>query len=376
MKLIWPLAVLGICLGLGAAIAYVFLNSNAEGGSDDTTVTLSQDATRVSAWVDARLLAAAASRVEAQNEPADAPDAALELPGLREQRDHLYDALLSRLGVDPRTIELIANIIEASPYAGTGNPEVTLHPLTPEQCEARRAHALRSNDDEAHCGAPNMVAVFDPKSEDVLRSKLCIDQFEFPNIPCEYPLVWVRSSEAVQICRALGKRLCDAHEWEGACAGGILPVNEEYYFDLSREESTEKHNQLRQRTWLGSLAPLLDVCATMAAKNPNCWDVTWEQCGSNTYPAGSFPNCVSPFGAYDMLGNVAEHMNLPLRIEQLMQPWGSRRDRNERQLVCIRRSRSAPRRLSLACPAVARNGDRLPLEPPELPFGLSLLQRR
>lgn len=60
----------------------------------------------------------------------------------------------------------------------------------------------------------------------------------------------------------------------------------------------------------------------MAAKNSDCWDVTWEQCGSNTYPAGSFPNCVSPFGAYDMLGNVAEHMNLPLRIEQLMSRGG------------------------------------------------------
>ena len=67
---------------------------------------------------------------------------------------------------------------------------------------------------------------------------------------------------------------------------------------------------------------LVDVCGTMATKNVNCWDVTWEQCGSNTYPAGSFPGCVSSFGAYDMLGNVAEHMNLPLSAEQLASSTG------------------------------------------------------
>lgn len=230
MKPFWPLAILGAILGSGAAIVYVLVNPNEQGEVKAAPVRLAQGSNRVAAWVDARLLAAAASRVELQNEPGEVPDAAAELPSLREQRDHLYEALVSRLAVDPRTIESIANIIEASPYAGTGNPDATLHPLTPEQCEARRAHALLSHDDEVLCGAPNMVAVFDPKSEDVLHSKLCIDQYEFPNIPCEYPLVWVRSSEAVQICKVMGKRLCDAHEWEGACAGAILPATQEYYF--------------------------------------------------------------------------------------------------------------------------------------------------
>ena len=322
MKLAWPLAAFGILLGAGAATVYVLVSSNSDERDATAPVLLTEDATRVAAWMDSRLLTAAVPSAELQLDAAESPDATVELQGLREQRDHLYQVLLTRLAVDPKAVESIANIIEVSPYAGTGNPEATQHPITPEQCEARRLHVLLSSDDESLCGAPNMVAVFDPKSEDVPHSRLCIDQYEFPNIPCEYPLVWVRSSEAAQICKALGKRLCDAHEWEGACAGAILPVKSEYWFNLSREESTKGHNDKRVRTWLGSPSPLLDVCGTMSAKNPDCWDVTWEQCGSNTYPTGSFPGCVSPFGAYDMLGNVAEHMNLPLRLEQLASRGG------------------------------------------------------
>ena len=32
------------------------------------------------------------------------------------------------------------------------------------------------------------------------------------------------------MCEAEGKRLCDAHEWEGACAGKLEPPD--YRFDL------------------------------------------------------------------------------------------------------------------------------------------------
>lgn len=322
MKVIWLLAALGVLLGLGAAILCVDVFTMGQTNSDAEPARLAEDATQVAAWVDARLLAAAALRSEPETDATEPTDAGAEVPDLREQRDHLYEALMSRLAVDPRAVERIASVIEASPYAGTGNPEATVHPLTPQQCKVRRAHATFSSDDKALCGAPNMVAVFDPKSQDALRARLCIDQYEFPNIPCEYPLVWVRSSEALQICQALGKRLCDAHEWEGACAGAIRPVPDEYSFELPRSQSAERHNERRVRSWLGSPTPLLDVCGTMAAKNPDCWDVTWEKCGSNTYPAGSFPDCVSPFGVYDMLGNVAEHMNLALRVEQLASRGG------------------------------------------------------
>src|SRR5512136_3125337 len=80
-----------------------------------------------------------------------------------------------------------------------------------------------------------MAPLYHPTVEKAEDAKACIDQFEFPDIPCVYPVVWVRAREAALICRAVGKRLCDAHEWEGACAGALGPAD--YRFDLARGAS-------------------------------------------------------------------------------------------------------------------------------------------
>ena len=45
--------------------------------------------------------------------------------------------------------------------------------------------------------------------------------------------------------------------------------------------------------------------------------------GSNTFPDGTFPECRSPLQVYDLNGNAAEHMNLPLNESQ-MSSRGSR----------------------------------------------------
>jgi formylglycine-generating enzyme required for sulfatase activity len=140
---------------------------------------------------------------------------------------------------------------------------------------------------------------------------VCIDQLEFPNLPCEYPVVYVRAREAADLCRAVGKRICDAHEWEGACAGSVGPAQEEYVWGRPRRETNAHHNVTRQKVW--SYGPVEDRarCAMGSWKTPGCPGGGWDQCGSNTYPAGAFPECRSPFGVFDMHGNVAEHMNLP-----------------------------------------------------------------
>ena len=66
-----------------------------------------------------------------------------------------------------------------------------------------------------------MAPLYDPATQKPEDAKVCIDQFEFPDIPCAYPVVWVKAREAAEICSAMGKRLCDAHEWEGACEGDL-----------------------------------------------------------------------------------------------------------------------------------------------------------
>ena len=53
------------------------------------------------------------------------------------------------------------------------------------------------------------------------------------------------------------------------------------------------------------------------AKTATCNGGEWGGCGSNTYPTGSFPECHSPLGVYDINGNAAEHMNIPINPSQM-----------------------------------------------------------
>ena len=157
------------------------------------------------------------------------------------------------------------------------------------------------------------------------QAKACIDQFEFPDIPCAYPVVWVKAREAAQICEAEGKRLCDAHEWEGACAGSLEPPD--YRFDLAQGQEPEAairrmriaHNAAHQADKSWSYGPEYQrgMCATGSFKTPGCPGGGWQLCGSNTYPTGDFPACHSPLSVYDLNGNAAEHMNLPLNKQQM-----------------------------------------------------------
>jgi formylglycine-generating enzyme required for sulfatase activity len=169
-----------------------------------------------------------------------------------------------------------------------------------------------------------MVPLYDPAAgETAASAKACIDQFEFPNIECEYPVVWVRANEAQALCHALDKRLCDAHEWEGACAGAVKSPDSEYAFGERRIMMQYLHNKSRELVWSYGKEKNHALCATGSAKGPKCLTPSWTGCGSNDYPAGSFPECVSPLGAYDLNGNAAEHMNFPMSADELGSQGGS-----------------------------------------------------
>ena len=174
-------------------------------------------------------------------------------------------------------------------------------------------------------GEKYMVPLYDPSEKKPEDAEALIDQFEFPNIPCEYPVVWVRAKEAAEICGALGKQLCDAHEWEGACAGRLLPPD--YRFDLAEDQPPsvavkrmrEAHNRAYegQKAWSYGSEYRKGICAASSVKTPGCEGGEWAKCGSNTFPAGFFPDCRSALGVYDLHGNAAEHMNLPLNENQM-----------------------------------------------------------
>ncbi len=246
---------------------------------------------------------------------------------LEAQRKEFLGILEKNYSLDKSKIAEIDKIIHGSPVMGQGNPAVTKHPVAKTECEKRLpADRYQHPEFKKICGAAHMAPLYNPAKEKITDAKACIDQFEFPNVPCEYPLVWTRADEAAALCDAVGKRLCDAHEWEGACNGELL--DPDYEFAMAKGKSLNNgvetmrasHNRkyAASKRWAyGNAEYTKGVCAANSTKDSKCNGGDWKNCGSNTYPAGMFPRCKSPLGVYDQHGNAAEHMNLPLDASQM-----------------------------------------------------------
>ncbi|MBM4359444.1 MAG: SUMF1/EgtB/PvdO family nonheme iron enzyme [Deltaproteobacteria bacterium] len=247
-----------------------------------------------------------------------------ELPELDEPGETLASqraALLRRVRamhrLDDGQIAAIDAAMARAKKTGQGNPESTTHPMTRAECMAKRREAGVRDEKKARCGSPYMVPIFDPATETEEQAKVCVDRYEFPGIPCDYPLTWVSMAQGQEICKAMGKRLCDAHEWEGGCAGALRPPEEEYSFFHDRAGMRGQHNSRREIRWAYGDEKDHAKCGTSSMKSRSCQSSGWKECGSNTFPAGSFPECKSPFGIYDQHGNAAEHMALPLKRQDL-----------------------------------------------------------
>lgn len=319
-----------------AAIALVFVGCGVAAGSDPSGDTgAPPGAATAKSTSEAGAPSAAGSAVsneadagvdaEADAGPKGRPAGEIVLPDedlypdtIEGQRTALLKRMEALLSPGAEALEKLRSIFSASKVMGQGNPKMTQYPMTRKACREKRAAAGVIEYEYDMCGTPFMVPIFNASAgESAKDARVCVDEYEFPGLPCEHPLVWVTSREAQNICHALGKRLCDAHEWEGACAGAVRPSDVEYAFGRSRKDMRRLHNQDRELIW--SYGPAKDhkKCGTMSKKNKGCTSSGFKSCGSNTYPAGSFPECKSPFGVYDLHGNTAEHMSFPMKKEQL-----------------------------------------------------------
>jgi hypothetical protein len=247
---------------------------------------------------------------------------------LKQQREALFQKLQRVQNLSDAQMSAVRKIFAGNPYMGQGNPAVTRHPMTPEQAQAKlKALGINYENPEFEkiCGAKYMAPLYDPATQRPEDAKVCIDQFEFPDIPTEYPVVWVKAREAAQLCSAVGKRICDAHEWEGACQGDLQPPD--YDWNLAKglspaaaiERMRAEHNRkyAPDKRWSYGPTYRTGVCATSSFKTPGCNGGSFTGCGSNTFPDGSFPACHSPLQVYDLNGNAAEIMNLPLNPSQM-----------------------------------------------------------
>ncbi len=145
----------------------------------------------------------------------------------------------------------------------------------------------------------------------------CMDRYEWPNHPGEPPLAMTSWADASRACRSIGKRLCGEWEWVFACEGEeMLPYP--YGFDRDPDACTIDHYAQAPRRWLlGSGDP--DIARAEAAR---IYEAT---------PSGANSRCVSPFGVFDLTGNVDEwtvsHTGMPYRSTLQGGWWGRVRTR-------------------------------------------------
>ncbi len=109
--------------------------------------------------------------------------------------------------------------------------------------------------------------------------RFCIDELEYTKPGEKLPDRHQSWSSAKAVCEARGERLCTEAEWQFACEG---PDMHPYpYGDGLNRDATACNID---RMHLGRIGDLTDY----------------------REPSGSHPRCVSPFGVYDMSGNIEE----------------------------------------------------------------------
>jgi hypothetical protein len=146
---------------------------------------------------------------------------------------------------------------------------------------------------------PERCAEFDRDKWLAISSELptkpmnfCMDRFEYPNQKGEYPVIMANFREAEKLCQTEGKRLCDEAEWTFACEGAeATPYPYGYVRDAEACIVDQKWRPYNGRAMMPRDGP-----AAMCEM-----DRLWQGVAS-----GSLPRCRSPFGVYDMTGNVDE----------------------------------------------------------------------
>jgi hypothetical protein len=144
---------------------------------------------------------------------------------------------------------------------------------------------------------PERCASFDKEKWAKIRDALptramhfCMDRFEYPNRKGEYPVVYVNLPEAQELCRAQSKRLCTEDEWTFACEGEEARP---YPYGFERD----KDACITDRAWRPYDPSAYGKKETLVRELDHLWQGV---------PSGSQPRCRSPFGIYDMTGNIDE----------------------------------------------------------------------
>ena len=118
----------------------------------------------------------------------------------------------------------------------------------------------------------------------------CIDRYEWPNragVKPDFAMDWNHANEQ---CRTAGKRLCNDSEWTLACEGEErLPYPYGYQRNPEACNIDRPYIMPDDNKW-GNLKTRGEELARLDQRDPS----------------GARESCISPFGVYDMTGNVDE----------------------------------------------------------------------
>jgi len=214
-------------------------------------------------------------------------------------------SLLANLGVKPGSAAFAA--------ASADCPEGMVD-VEGDYCSSVEQHCVRWVDPETK----QRCAEFDPESTCVGRKvhkHFCIDRFEYPNVAGQKPAVMKDWYEAKATCESEGKRLCGDSEWTLACEGQErLPYPYGYARNADACNIDHPHVDVDEK----ALADATRRDAEVARLDERA-------------PSGAYSACVSPYGAYDMTGNVDEWVvnegGKPYKSGLKGGYWGPVRDR-------------------------------------------------
>ncbi len=124
-------------------------------------------------------------------------------------------------------------------------------------------------------------AAYDPPrcTTSRVRMSFCIDAREYSPPDQTLPANRVSFRDAQRICGELGKRVCTESEWNFACEGEAMRP----YPYGDRRDARACH-----------------------ADRTDLWEEDGRTVRDQRVPSGSYAGCVSPFGVFDMAGNVEE----------------------------------------------------------------------
>lgn len=153
---------------------------------------------------------------------------------------------------------------------------------------------------------------------------VCMDRYEWPNRRDVQPDVMMRFVEAEASCASVGKRLCSEFEWEFACEG---PQQWPWPYGWQRRDVC--NNEKRYRVYNE---------AKLNASDRRIRDAEVARLWQGA-PSGNSPQCTSPFGVVDLVGNVEEWVTTSrpewphrssLKGGYWSKPWTGCRGTNER----------------------------------------------